>query len=79
MGLEQNRCPKCGSTNLQALIATDVKTHGKDYSASKGCCGALLLGPFGLLCGSCGKGKQTTTTNTTVFVCQFCGYQFRKG
>ena len=35
------QCPKCGSTNLQST--TETNSTGKDFSASKGCCGAILL------------------------------------
>lgn len=51
------RCPKCGENNSQ--IINEVTTTGKDFSAGKGCCGAILMGPIGILCGACGKGKQT--------------------
>lgn len=72
------RCTKCGSKNLQTVVKTDVQTQGKNYSASQGCCGALLLGPFGLLCGLCGQGKKTTTTNVSMFSCNNCGHEFKK-
>lgn len=71
-------CPKCGSENLQTVVKTNVQTQGKNYSASQGCCGALMLGPFGLLCGTCGQGQQTTTTNTSMFACNDCGHEFKK-
>ena len=35
------QCPKCGNTNLQ--IITETETKGKDFSVTKGCCGAVLL------------------------------------
>lgn len=71
-------CPKCGSDNLQTIVKTNVHSKGKDFSASKGCCGAFIFGPIGLLCGACGKGKQITTTNTSMFVCNDCGHEFKK-
>ena len=37
------QCPKCGSNNCQVI--TETTTEGKDFSASKGCCGWLLAGP----------------------------------
>ncbi len=46
-------CPKCGSNNI--FIGK------KGYDASAGCCGALLLGPFGLLCGQTGANKIEKT------------------
>jgi len=49
----QAKCPKCGSISLHA--------NKKGYSGSKGCCGALLIGPLGLLCGTSGKNKVIVT------------------
>jgi DNA-directed RNA polymerase subunit RPC12/RpoP len=70
-------CPQCGNTELQVLNETNVETTGKNYSASKGCLGYLMFGPLGVLCGSCGKGQQTKTTNTTYWTCPKCGKKFR--
>lgn len=36
-------CPKCKNDGCQ--IFNETKTSGKDFSASKGCCGAILLDP----------------------------------
>jgi len=47
------RCPKCGSTNIHI--------DKKGYSTGKGCCGALLIGPLGLLCGQTGANKIRKT------------------
>lgn len=67
------RCPKCQNENLQ--IIQETSTKGRDMSAGKGCCGYILLGPFGLLCGMCGKGKQMKTT--TYWMCPVCGNKFK--
>lgn len=68
------QCPKCGSYNC--TIINEVKTTGKDYSATKGCCGVLILGGWeGLLCGLCGEGKRTTSTN--YWICNDCGKKWR--
>ena len=67
------RCPKCGGENCQVL--NETHTTGKNFSASKGLCGAILLGPIGLLCGACGKGKQTQNTN--FWVCNNCGNKWK--
>ena len=67
------RCPSCGSENCQ--IINEVSTSGKDYSASKGCCGWFFFGPIGLLCGACGEGKKTK--NTQYWVCNHCGKKWR--
>lgn len=67
-------CPKCGSNHLQ--VVNETKTTGGGYSAGNGCCGYILLGPLGLLCGSCGS--KTKTTNKAFFVCMDCGNKFAK-
>ena len=67
------RCPKCGNVHCQ--IINEVETTGKDYDASDGCCGYILLGPIGLLCGACGEGKKTTNTN--YWVCNKCGNKWK--
>ncbi len=67
------RCSKCGNENC--TIINEVTTTGKDFSAGKGLCGAILLGPIGILCGACGKGKKTT--NQQYWVCNNCANKFR--
>lgn len=67
-------CPVCGSTNLQ--VTTEKNTSGGGYNAADGCCGYMLLGPLGLLCGACGS--KVKTTNKTFFVCMDCGKKFAK-
>ena len=63
------RCPKCGSTNIQVVSHTETKGFG----CGKGCLGALLLGPFGWLCGLCGMGKGKSKI---LRVCAACGKKF---
>lgn len=70
-------CPQCGNHELQVINETNVQTTGKDFSAGKGCMGYLLFGPLGILCGSCGQGQKTTSTNATYWVCNKCGKKFR--
>lgn len=70
-------CPKCGHKDLQVINETDVKTTGKNYSSGQGCLGYMLFGPLGFLCGSCGQGQKTTTTNTTYWMCPKCGKKFK--
>ena len=67
------KCPDCGSENCH--IINEVETTGKDYDAKDGCCGYICLGPIGLLCGACGKGKETTNVN--YWVCNNCGKKWR--
>lgn len=40
------KCPKCGSTN--------IFVNKRGYDAGSACCGTILLGPLGLLCGQSG-------------------------
>lgn len=51
-------CPNCGSTSIQ------VDKEG--YGYGKGCCGAILLGPLGFLCGGLGAKKKYV-------ICLKCG------
>lgn len=62
------KCPKCGSENIQ--FAT--RTSGSLFSASDSCCGFLLLGPLGLLCGLCGSDVSTDE----FWICRNCGKKF---
>ena len=66
-------CPRCGSYDIMPI--SEVSTKGKDFNASDACCGFLLCGPLGLLCGATGKGKQTITT--TYWMCKGCGNKFQ--
>ena len=68
-------CPHCG--NEECSLISETHTSGKDFSFGKGCLGALILGPLGILCGACGSGK-TTSTNT-YWVCHSCGHKWRVG
>lgn len=66
-------CPKCGSDNL--VIIAETSTKGKDFDVGNACCGLLLFGPIGALCGAMGKGKETSST--TYWLCKGCGNKFR--
>lgn len=65
-------CPKCGG---DCQVITDIKTTGKDFSATKACCGAIFFSWIGLLCGACGKGKQTYSKH--YWICSKCGNKFK--
>ena len=67
------KCPNCGGENCQ--IINEISTEGTNYDVANGCCGAILLGPLGLLCGLNGAGKQTVNTN--YWVCNRCGYKWK--
>ena len=66
-------CPRCGSHDIMPV--SEVSTKGKDFNAGDACCGYMLCGPLGLLCGATGKGKQTTTN--TYWMCKGCGNKFK--
>lgn len=61
-------CPKCGSENTQFA----ANTSGRGYDAGNGCCGYMLLGPLGLLCGACASKTETEE----FWVCNNCGHKF---
>lgn len=67
------QCKKCGSEDCQ--IINEVHTSGTDFSFGKGCCGWVLFGPIGVLCGACGEERRTINKN--YWVCQNCGFKFR--
>ncbi len=62
--MTQVACPKCGSTS--------VSGQKEGFGTKKGCCGAILLGPIGLICGMCGANKMKV-------VCLACGNQWVPG
>lgn len=62
------KCPKCGSDHCQFYSTT----KGGGFSAEKSCCGYILIGPLGLLCGALDS-KQTTEE---FWVCHSCGNRF---
>lgn len=49
----QVKCPNCGSKSIHA--------DKKGFSGGNACCGALLAGPLGLLCGTSGQNKIVVT------------------
>lgn len=74
-------CPNCGSDDVRAIpvTSTTTRTDTKGFDGCNACCGYLLFGWIGILCGMCGmgEGKQVTTHHTEVVnVCQKCGKQF---
>lgn len=66
-------CKRCGSPNLMPI--SEVSSKGKDFNAGDACCGALLCGPLGLLCGASGKGRQISST--VYWICKDCGKKFK--
>lgn len=68
-------CPFCGANNCQPIHKTTAETSSKNYSWSSGCCGMLLLGPFGLLCGLCGASSKSKISSELWWTCMKCGKQ----
>lgn len=60
-------CPRCGSNKISFV---SVST-GPDYSAMGGCCGYIVFGPLGLLCGLTNKNKTRIVRK-----CLNCGNEF---
>lgn len=71
-------CPECGAPGdcCTPVVKTDVKTSGGGYGFWNGCCGYILLGPVGLLCGACGGSTKTKVTSRTWRICSRCGCEF---
>lgn len=68
------RCPKCNSRNCQIMVETDV--NSTPFSFGGACCGNILLGPVGLLCGFCGM--KTDVKTKTYYKCNSCGAKFNE-
>lgn len=66
------KCPNCGSENCQYITTTE--THGGGISWGDACCGTVLLGPVGILCGFCGSEVHTHTKE--YWICNSCGRRF---
>lgn len=64
------RCPKCGSENVNLIY----NTSKRGFKGSDACCGYVLLGPLGLLCGALGSGKKDTSE---FWLCNNCGSRFQ--
>lgn len=62
-------CPKCGSNNCHYV----TKTHTSRGSFCDGCCGFILFGPIGILCGLCDSDSSTKE----YWVCENCGSKFQ--
>lgn len=60
------KCPRCGSSKIFLV----TKESG-GFDGSNACCGYLLFGPFGLLCGLASDRESVTARK-----CQNCGYKF---
>lgn len=70
-------CPNCKSQNLFPISESEVNVSGGGYGFGSGCCGWLLLGPIGLLCGFCGRRVRSQSQNRQFWLCKSCGHKFR--
>lgn len=68
-------CPFCKEGNCEPITKNVTEVTNDGYKWGSGCCGLVLLGPFGLLCGLCGSGSKTKTQNEVWWVCKKCGKQ----
>ena len=79
--IKKKCCPNCRSNKLQVVPKTNFesKFEAKGYGIFKGCCGYLIFGPIGILCGLCGsKAKNSVKiSSTNVWICLDCGEKFR--
>lgn len=69
-------CPACGAgvEKCHPISKTEGKMkHG--FSFWDGCCGMILLGPAGILCGLCGN-SSTNVHTATWWICTQCGKEF---
>jgi hypothetical protein len=48
----------------------------KGFGIFKGCCGYIILGPIGWLCGLCGMGEGHTSRKA-FWICDRCGRKFK--
>lgn len=69
-------CPHCGNPlhECTPVSKTTVTTSGGGYGFFSGCCGTILLGPLGLLCGL--RKQSITSSSQTWWVCKKCGKEF---
>lgn len=69
-------CPHCGNSlrDCAPVSKTTVTSSGGGYGFFSGCCGTVLLGPLGLLCGL--RKQNITSSSQTWWVCRKCGKEF---
>jgi hypothetical protein len=54
-----------------------MKVSGGGYGFGSGCCGWILLGPIGFLCGFCGRRVRSSSKTRLFWLCKSCGHKFR--
>ncbi|QWC00027.1 zinc ribbon domain-containing protein [Mycoplasmatota bacterium] len=63
---EPIRCPNCQSTDIFLLTK-----ESSGFDGSNACCGYIIFGPLGLLCGLSGARESMTVRK-----CKNCGHEF---
>ena len=64
---KEARCPVCQSRQIQFT----TKTVGESFNTPAACCGFVILGPLGLLCGLANNQKSVPVRK-----CIQCGHEF---
>lgn len=69
-------CPHCGKPlhNCTPVSKTTITDSGGGYGFFSGCCGTILLGPLGLLCGL--RKRSVTSSSQIWWLCKNCGKEF---
>lgn len=69
-------CPHCGTPlhDCTPVSKTTITDSGGGYGFFSGCCGTILLGPLGLLCGL--RKRSITSSSQTWWLCKNCGKEF---
>jgi len=65
-------CPRCGGF---CTIINETETTYGSYGLGKGCCGYIIFGWVGLLCGL--LGMKPRSKSRSYWVCQNCGKKFK--
>lgn len=68
-------CPFCGAAGCQMFMRDRTTVKQSAFSFTDACCGTMIFGPLGLLCGLCGGSQKVDIKNETWFACQKCGKQ----
>lgn len=76
--VEDNPCPNCGndSSDCQFISKSQSTTKYSPFGMGDACCGMILLGPAGILCGFCGGTSTTKQNDSTWWVCRHCHEEF---
>lgn len=69
-GFDKIRCPQCGAENPSFVSNTEKR----GFSAGDACCGYMIFGTIGILCGALGSNSKTTTE---YWMCNSCGAKFQ--